>query len=131
MDKKLTSSLEDYIEIIYKLIEKNSSVKAIDISKALKVSRASVTEALKKLNDKGLINYGRYDAIRITEEGETAAREVIEKHQCLYNFFAKVLGATPEESEENACKIEHIVSEDILNRIANFTDNYLNEHKKN
>ena len=106
------------------IFEKNNSVKAIDVSRALGVSRASVTEALKKLNDKKLINYGRYDAITITKEGEITAREVIEKHKSLYDFVAGVLGASHVEAQDNACKIEHIVSKDVLKRIIAFTKYY-------
>ena len=124
MNEKLTSSLEDYLEAVYMIFEKNNSVKAIDVSRALGVSRASVTEALKKLSDKKLINYGRYDAITITKEGEITAREVIEKHKSLYDFFAGVLGASHDEAHDNACKIEHIVSKDVLKRIIAFTKYY-------
>ena len=121
MDDKLSSSLEDYLETIYLFIKKNNSVKAIDVSRALSVSRASTTEALKKLCEKKLINYGRYDAISITKKGEITAKNIIEKHNSLYEFFKYVLGAADEESHENACKIEHIISQDILTRIQVFT----------
>ena len=124
MGEKLTSSLEDYLEAVYTILTKNNAVKAIDVSRMLNVSRASTTEALKKLAEKKLINYGRYDAISITPEGEAAAKEVIKKHNSLHEFFSYVLGASDSEAQDNACKIEHIVSNDILKRIVAFTKYY-------
>ena len=59
MDTNLTSSLEDYLEVISNYLKKYNKVRAIDISKELNVSRASVSEALKRLSKQGLINYGR------------------------------------------------------------------------
>ena len=130
MSDKLTSSLEDYLETLYLIIEKNNNVKAVDISRALGVSRASTTEALKKLAEKKLINYGRYNSISMTQKGIEVAKEVIKKHNSLCVFFEKVLGASHKEAQENACKIEHIVSKDILSRIIAFTD-YYSKHCEN
>ena len=84
---KLTASLEDYIEVVYRRLTENDSVKAIEISKELGVSRASVTEALKKLEKEGLIHYGHYDSIAITDLGEEKALEVIKKHKMLNEYF--------------------------------------------
>lgn len=122
MQEKLSSSLEDYLETIYNFIEENKSIRAIDISHALNVSRASVTEALKKLASKNLINYGRYDVISMTEEGKKQAVSVISKHKALHHFFESILGLSPEEASENACRIEHVISENALDRIVAFTE---------
>lgn len=121
MQEKLSSSLEDYLETIYNFIEENKSIRAIDISHALNVSRASVTEALKKLASKNLINYGRYDVISMTEEGKKQAVSVITKHKALHHFFESILGLPADEASENACRIEHVISENALDRIAAFT----------
>ena len=82
--EKLSASLEDYIEVIYNSIKRDESVKAVDIARKLNVSRASVTEALNRLSDKGLINYGRYQTITITDMGVKIARDVVNRH----SFFA-------------------------------------------
>lgn len=114
--EKLSSSLEDYLEVIYNIIDKNEKVRAIDISRELNVSRASVTEALKKLADKQLINYGRYDMISMTEEGKKQALDVIEKHNTLQYFFEEIMGLEHDEAATTACKIEHIISQNVLDR---------------
>lgn len=115
--EKLSASLEDYLEVIYNSIKYNESVKAVDIARELNVSRASVTEALNKLADKGLINYGRYQTITITDMGMKIAEDVVNRHSSLSSFFENVLGASRQEAEENACRIEHIISAELLDRI--------------
>ncbi len=114
---QISSSLEDYIEAVYTIYNKEKKVKAIDVSRRLNVSRASVTEALQKLEQSGLINYGRYGTISITDEGVKKAKEVIKKHETLSVFFEKVLGVNHNLAEEAACKIEHIIDDEILNKL--------------
>lgn len=118
--EKLTASLEDYLEVIFNYTENDKQIRAIDISKELNVSRASVTEALKKLANKEVINYGRYDAIVLTDSGEKIAKTIVSKHRVLQTFFEKVLGLTKEEASENACKIEHIITDNAFNKIAEY-----------
>lgn len=119
MEKKLSASLEDYLEIIYNKINENSKVKAIDISRELKVSRASVSEALNKLAKNGFINYEKYGQILITEVGIKKAKEIVLLHQELTKFFEN-LGIDSKEASENACKIEHIISNNVKKRIQDF-----------
>ena len=127
--EKLTASLEDYLEIICNYINSEKNIKAIDISKELKISRASVTEALKKLETKGYINYDRYDAISLTETGKEIAQSVVLKHIVLQNFFENILGLSKEEASVNACKIEHVITENAFDKISEYikTGN-LSEH---
>ena len=117
---KLTASLEDYLEVICNYTSSNQKVRAIDISKELKVSRASVTEALKKLALKGFITYGRYDNITLTEHGNKIAQSVISKHNVLQNFFEKFLNLSPEEASLNACKIEHVITDNAFQKISEY-----------
>ena len=119
---KISSSLEDYLETIYNFLQHSEKVRAVDISRELNVSRASVTEALKKLDEMNLVNYGRYETLSLTENGKNYAVEVLNKHIHIQEFFEKILGASHEESCENACKIEHIISKDILERLIAFTE---------
>ena len=130
MNEKLTSSLEDYLEAIYLILKENNVVKAIDVSRKLGVTRASTTEALKKLCEKGYINYGRYNAITLTSSGIEKAKEVFSKHNSLYIFFKDVLGVSDSEASINACAIEHIITPDALNSIISFTKNYKSNIKK-
>ena len=121
MENKLSQSLEDYLEIIYNIIKENKKVKAIDISRQLNVSRASVTEALNRLSEKGYINYEKYGEIIINELGIKKAKEIALRHYEL-SLFLKNLGIDEIEAEETACKIEHVISNNIQKRIKAFNN---------
>ena len=115
--EKLTASLEDYLEVICNYTNEGKTIRAIDISKELKVSRASVTEALKKLATKGFVNYERYETLSLTPLGTEIAQNVVSKHNVLQKFFENILGLQSEEASENACRIEHVITENAFNRI--------------
>lgn len=125
--KTLSHSQEDYLEEIYKQVLKNGHAKVTDISNALNVKKASVTGALIALADKKLINYEPYSKITITKEGEELAKKILNKHEILCDFFENVLGLTNAEASENACRMEHIVSEKFFNNFLKFSD-YIREY---
>jgi len=120
LSKSVSASLEDYLEVIYEIINEKQGVKAIDISRKLGVGRSSVTDALKVLASKNLVNYGRYDVISLTKEGERLAKGVIVKHSVLYDFFVNVLNLSSDEANENACRIEHVISEKAFKSFVDF-----------
>ena len=121
MENQLSQSLEDYLEIIYTKIKENKKVKAIDISRQLNVSRASVTEALNKLSEKGYIHYEKYGDILINELGIKKAKEIVSRHNEL-SLFLKNLGIDEKKAEKTACKIEHIISNNVQKRIKAFNN---------
>lgn len=118
--KPISASLEDYLEVIYEIFDEKQGVKAVEISRRLGVGRSSVTDALKALSDKNLVNYGRYDVISLTKEGENTAKEILLKHSVLCEFFSEVLSLSEEESNKNACRVEHVISEEALGGFINF-----------
>lgn len=118
----LSSGLEDYLECIFNHIQLHGSVKAIDISRELNVSRASVTDALQRLAQKGYINYERYGKITLLKKGVEKSKEVIEKHNILTYFFENVLGLSKEEASENACRIEHVITKNAIIHLKRFLD---------
>lgn len=144
MTKPISASLEDYLECIYNIIQEKNGVKAIEISRRLGVGRSSVTEALKILAEKELINYGRYDVISLTKEGSKVALGVIFKHQTLKDFLIKVLCLSEENADIEACKVEHVLCEETIqhfisfikyheetaNQDGNHPERYLAFHKK-
>ncbi|RPJ07764.1 MAG: metal-dependent transcriptional regulator [Spirochaetaceae bacterium] len=118
LDKmELTSSLEDYIEAIYEIIEENEAVRAKDISQRLGVKNSSVTGALRILSEKALVNYEPYGIITLTTTGREIARNVTEKHKTLSSFFMQVLGVDEKTAGETACKMEHAMSDDLRKRL--------------
>lgn len=119
--KNLSSGLEDYLEAIYIAHINNEPLKGAELARRLNISRASVSEALSKLVTKGLINYNSYEAIAITQKGIEQAKLVYDKHHTLEQFLENVLGIEKAEASENACKIEHIVSQNVLDEMSKFT----------
>jgi len=124
--KRLSASLEDYLETIYHIVEEKQVARAKEISARLKVSRSSVTEAFRSLSQKGLINYAPYEVITLTPAGTKAARDVIQRHRALKNFFLRVLAVEEELAEEGACRIEHTAPREIIDRLSQLM-NYIDE----
>lgn len=120
LEKDISASLEDYIMTIYEVIQEKKGVKAIDISRKLEVGRSSVTDALKNLADKKLINYSPYDVISLTEEGERVAADVQEKHRILHDFFENILTLSHEEAAKNACGVSHAISQEAFDKFVQF-----------
>lgn len=120
--EKLSFSLEDYIEEIYKQVLKNGQAKVTAIAEALGVRKASVTGALNILAEKKLINYAPYSPITLTAQGEKIAKEVLKKHENISEFFISVLNIPREEALEIACKMEHIVSDKLFENMMKLTD---------
>lgn len=120
--QKLSASLEDYLEIICNFADSDKKIRAVDISKELNISRASATEALKKLANKGYIIYERYETISLTETGKELAQKVVNKHFILQSFFEQVLNLSEEEASENACKIEHVITDNAFDKIAEYLE---------
>jgi len=123
----LTAGLEDYIEAIYIAEINQKSLKGVDIAKMMNISRASVSEALSKLTAKGLVVYKSHGSINLTPRGVSEAESVYSKHKILKNFFESVLSIPPDVAEINACKIEHIISQNVINEIIKFTQ-YCNKY---
>lgn len=119
---ELSASLEDYIEAIYHIIDDKLVARSKEIAARLGVSRASVTEALRALSKKDLINYSPYEAITLTDEGKIVAEDVIFRHEALKRFFVEVLTIENSLAEEGACKIEHAAPPEIIARMISFTE---------
>ena len=117
---QLSASLEDYIETIYHIVEENHVARAKNIAAELNVSRSSVTEALRTLSSKGLINYAPYEVITMTPKGRKVAEDVILRHNTLKNFFVQILSIEEDVAEESACKIEHAADPQVINRMIDF-----------
>ncbi len=120
---KISATLEDYLEFIYETVETKSTVKAVDIANKFGIARASVTEALQRLEQKGYISYGRYQPIELTSEGIKLAKEILLKHSTLCKFLSSVLELSQEEAETNACRIEHIITPTAFKKIKEYVKN--------
>lgn len=112
---------ENYIKAIYKLYEKSgSSVSTNAISEKVATKAASVTDMLKKLSAKKLINYEKYKGVTLTKKGETLALKIIRKHRLWEMFLVEILDFKWDEVHDVAEELEHINSEKLIQRIDKF-----------
>jgi len=114
--------MEDYLEVILALSAEGGVARARDIASAMKVSRPSVTGALRQLAGHGLVNYKPYELITLTPEGADAARRVSRRHDILLRFLREVLSVGKEIAERDACRIEHGLSRETADRLVAFME---------
>jgi DtxR family Mn-dependent transcriptional regulator len=120
--REQTASMEDYLEAIANLGGGTKIVRVKQISEILGVKMPSVTSALKKLSKQELVKHERYRHIKLTPKGDKVAREVIYRHEALTRFFAQALDINQEIAEEDACRIEHVISPLGMERLARFVE---------
>lgn len=104
-------SIEDYLETILSLQKRISYVRSIDIVREMNFSKPSVSIAMKNLREKGYIDVDESGHISLTEEGQKQAESVLEKHTLLSNWLIS-LGVDPDTALEDACRMEHDISEE-------------------
>ena len=118
--------VEDYLEVVYELIQRKGYARPSDIAERLDVRLPSVTNMLQKLHGMGLIVYERYRGLTLTDKGEEIARFSQQKHTAIIKFL-QILGVTEKIAKSDAEGIEHHVHKETLNRIERFVD-YANDH---
>ena len=109
-------SAEDYLERILMLLEQKGHARSIDIAVGLNVSKPSVSVAMKKLRENGYITMGTDNNIALTDKGYAIARKIYDRHQVLTRFFVQ-LGLPEDIALEDACRIEHDISEESFSAI--------------
>lgn len=110
-------SEEMYLETILILSKKMDKVRSIDVVNELDYSKPSVSRAVKLLREKGYITMEDGGALEFTPEGYEAASAVYERHKVITRFFTELLGVDPETAEEDACRIEHTISDESFEKI--------------
>ena len=119
-DKNLTSTQEDYLEAILELTEKRVVARNMELSSKLGVRRATVTRALKLLTQKGLVNHEMNGYVTLTDEGKAIAQDILARHELFRHFFRDILNLEEDEADEIACRIEHTVSGNALQKFRLF-----------
>ena len=119
MTEILTQSTQDYLKQIYRLSRASGSASTQELADALNVAPASVTGMMRRLASSSppLVVYNRYQGVSLTPDGERAALEVIRHHRLLEAYLVDVLGYGWEDVHEEACRLEHVISEDFEMRI--------------
>lgn len=119
---EISSSLEDYLEAIACIVEKNGHAHTKDIAEKLKVKMPSVSNALQILAAKGLIKYQSHAPVVLTAAGTERAAVIRHRHAALKTFFTEILKLTEEEADIVACRVEHSVGEKVMARFVVLTE---------
>ena len=121
-----TDRMEDYLEVIYELVEQKGYATTVDISNYLNVSAPSVTKMTQKLDETGYLKYEKYRGIRLTDDGVRIAISIRNRHGLLAEFF-KIIGVDEESANSDAEGIEHHLHPETIKRLEGF----INILKKN
>jgi DtxR family Mn-dependent transcriptional regulator len=119
-NKDLSSAMEDYIKTIYQLEIKNKVARVSDIGRRLDVKKASVVAAVNFFKKNELISHERYGFITLTDRGRLIAEKILKRNQALYEFLSVVLKIDPERAKDEACGMEHYISDDTAVRLKAF-----------
>ncbi len=117
----LHESAEMYLETIYVLSQKSGSVRSIDVAEKMGYSKPSVSRAVGLLKNGGYLTMGNDGYLTLTELGITTAKKIFERHTVLSEFLALV-GVSDEIAAKDACKIEHVVSDETIMAIKKFIE---------
>jgi DtxR family Mn-dependent transcriptional regulator len=113
-----TPAVEDYLKAIYQLSEAGEPVSTSAIADRLGIAAGSVTGMLKRLSEAGLVEHTRYYGARLTEDGASNAVRTIRRHRILELFLVDVLGYTWDRVHEEAERLEHVVTDELIDRMA-------------
>lgn len=117
MADNLYESGEDYLETILRLQKRQGQVRSIDIANELDYSKPSISRAMKVLQEKGLVYMDEKKFIHLTDEGHEIAVKVYRRHLLIKEALETFLGLDAQLAERDACRIEHIISEEAVERI--------------
>lgn len=116
----MQESGENYLETILILQNRNGSVRSIDVARELSVSKPSVSRAMGILKDNGFITMEANGELNLTELGRSRADAIYERHRFITKFLAEIVGVSPMTAETDACRIEHIISEETFEKIKEY-----------
>lgn len=117
---------EDYLESILVLKNKNGFVRSVDIANYLGFSKPSISHAMKILEKDGYIEFGLGNTINLTQKGSEKAENIYSRHKLLTEFLVTITNLPESQAEQNACRIEHVIDEDVISGIQNWLNNSKN-----
>lgn len=117
--KERTDRMEDYLEIIYELVQQKGYATSVDITECLNVSAPSVTKMMRRLDLKGYLEYEKYRGIRLTNQGKTVAENIKKRHKLLTEFF-NIIGVSEDIAIQDAEGIEHHLHAETLEKLQQF-----------
>lgn len=119
LDRSIIShAMEDYLKAIYKLQERSEQVPTSALAESMGITPASVTNMCKKLAELNLLEYEPYQGVKFTPTGYKLALEIVRHHRLIELYLAEALGVPWDQVHEEAEKLEHVISEDLEERMA-------------
>ena len=119
--KKIHESAENYLETIYMLKAKKGNVRSIDIVNELEFTKPSVSIAMKNLRESGYITMDADGLIALTDKGTEIAEKMYERHTVISDMLIR-MGVSEENAVEDACRIEHVISQESFECLKAFTE---------
>ena len=116
--ESLTRSVEDYLKAIYRLTSRGAPAATSEIAGLLEISAPSVSGMVKRLSEQGLLAHVPYRGVELTEEGRAAALRMVRRHRLIETYLVDRLGYTWDTVHEEAERLEHAVSDDLVERMA-------------
>lgn len=116
---ELGESMEDYLEAVLVLGEQLESVRSVDVASYLGFSKPSVSHAVKLMEKKGLLRLDNSKILHLTDEGQRIAKATYQRH-CFFSQMLEEIGVPKNIAQEDACRIEHVISEETFQAIQDF-----------
>jgi DtxR family Mn-dependent transcriptional regulator len=120
MKRQLSATLEDYLQIIFRIEREKRFARVRDIAAAAGVAKSAVTTALQSLSERGLVDYVPYEPVTLSAEGRERAQRICLRHRVIEDFLRAVLGLEAERAATVACGMEHAIDRDVLDRFVCF-----------
>ncbi len=117
-----SESNEMYLETIYILERNHGHAHIVDIARMLGVTKPSVTKAMDQFKKQDLIRQETYGPVTLTEKGKAVSKKIYRKHQLITQYLEKSLGLSPDEASDNACRMEHNITGDMLKAIEKYLE---------
>ena len=115
--RSMSPSLEQYIEAIAHLLTKDKVCSVSEIAAEVQVSRPAASRAVRELSEKELVEHKAYGYVDLTAAGQTIADMLTARHEALYDFLESVLGFDSDWADEEACRLEHLVDDELVARM--------------
>ncbi len=119
--RKMSPSLEQYVEAIAHLLTKEKVCSVSEIAEEVQVSRPAASRAVRELSEKKLVQHKAYGYVDLTPKGQAIADKLTARHETLYHFFVDVLGMEADWADQEACRLEHQVDDDLVARLSMLT----------
>lgn len=126
--ERLSRRLEDYLEAVGDLVQAKGSARVRDIAARTGVSMPTVTTSLRQLAKAGLVHYDPYELVTLTDRGQALSQGIRGRHDALADFLENVLGMDAVTAQENACRMEHVVDDAVLERLGLLVE-FFNRHE--